>query len=259
MTSHRGPDELRARLREGAGLVGTFVSSPDALLAESLAVAFDVLVLDLEHSAIGLRDAQLLTLAAQSAGACALVRTPAADTDRLTALLDAGIDGVVVPKVESAEQAERIVATLRYPPDGTRGFGPRRANGYGRDAGYHQGEGSRPLCLVQIESAGGVEHAAAIAAVEGVDGLLAGPADLSFELGTPLDPFSPVMRVALERIEAAARASGTPLALASNVPAARLGELVPSCALLLQGTDLRLYAAAADAAAEGARAALAGL
>jgi 4-hydroxy-2-oxoheptanedioate aldolase len=254
------PADLRALLhQERPGLVGTFVSSPDPLLAESLAQAFDVLVLDLEHSAVGLRDAQLLTLAAQAAGAKALVRIPAAATEALTALLDAGVDGVVVPSVDTPQQAQRIVASLRYPPEGTRGYGPRRANRYGRDVAYHREERSRPACLLQIETAAGVEHVEAIAEVAGVDGLLVGPADLSFSLGTPLDPFSPVMAAALARIDAAAHAAGTPLALASNVGAARLGELVSRCALLLQGTDLRMYATAADTVAAGAREALAGL
>jgi 4-hydroxy-2-oxoheptanedioate aldolase len=260
MASASVPPDLRALLQqERPGLVGTFVSSPDPLLAESLAQAFDVLIFDLEHSAVGLRDAQLLTMAAQAAGAKALVRIPAAAAEGLTALLDAGVDGIVVPSVETAAQAQRIVASLRYPPEGSRGYGPRRANRYGRDVAYHREERSRPVCLLQIETAAGVEHVEEVAAVPGVDGLLVGPADLSFALGTPLDPFSPVMSAALARIGAAARATDTPLALASNVSGARLGELVPRCALLLQGTDLRMYATAADTVANGAREALAGL
>ncbi|HEX6389943.1 MAG TPA: aldolase/citrate lyase family protein [Solirubrobacteraceae bacterium] len=243
----------------GERLVGTFVSAPDPVLAELLGQALDVIVLDMEHSAISLRDAHLLTLAAQGAGCAVLVRIPSDDTELVTPLLDAGVDGLVVPRVESAEQARAFAARLRYPPDGTRGYGPRRANRYGRDAEYWRGAREQIACVVQIESAAGVEAVEQIAAVDGVDCLLVGPADLSFELGVPLQSFARPLLAAIARSERAAAVAGVAFSLASNVPPARLAELVGDCRLLLQGTDLRLYASAVDAAAADARGALAAL
>jgi 4-hydroxy-2-oxoheptanedioate aldolase len=260
MTESKRPPSLRARLRApDARLTGTFVSSPDPVLGELLGQALDVLVVDMEHSAISLRDAHLLTLAAQAVGCAVLVRIPADTSELLTPLLDAGVDGLVVPRVESVAQAEAFAARLRYPPEGSRGFGPRRANAYGRDADYWPTARERIAFVAQIESAAGLEAVEQIAAVEDVDALLVGPADLSFELGLPLQPFAPEMRAAIARIEQAAEAAGTAFALASNVPPERVPELVGDCRLLLQSTDLRLYAAAVDASAASAREAFAAL
>jgi len=248
---------FRERLRAGDRLVGTFVSTPDGALAELLGEAFDVVVVDLEHSAIGAGDMQLIAIAAQARGSAVLARVPHADSELLAIALDAGLDGVVVPSIDSAAQARDTVARLRYPPAGRRGFGPRRANRYGRDGAYRLTADDGLACVVQIESAAGVDAAAAIAAVAGVDALLVGPADLSFALGTPLDPSSAPMRLAIDATQAAASAAGIASGIASNVEPHLLGELVDDrCTLLLQSTDLRMYAAVADRTAAAARAAL---
>ena len=248
---------FRDRLCAGDRLVGTFVSTPDGALAELLGEAFDVVVVDLEHSAIGLGDMQAIAIAAQGRGSAVLARVPGADSELLGVALDAGLDGVVVPSVESVPQAVDAVARLRYPPGGRRGFGPRRANRYGRDREYRHTADDGLACIVQIESAAGVDEAAAIAAVAGVDALVLGPADLSFALGTPLDPFSAPMRLAIDVTQAGASAAGIAFGIASNVSPDLLGDLVDDrCTLLLQGTDLRMYAAVADHTAAAARAAL---
>src|SRR5437763_16259025 len=111
-TSARLPaDTLRESLRSGAALVGTVVSSPDPVLTERLAHELDFVWIDLEHSALGIRDAQLLAIAAKAGGAFALVRLPRHDSELVAAVLDMGIDGVIAPKVSSAADAYAFAST----------------------------------------------------------------------------------------------------------------------------------------------------
>src|SRR6185312_2834466 len=109
-------------------------------------------------------------------------RLPHAGSELLGPVLDAGVDGVVAPRVDDAATARALVARLRYPPAGTRGFGPRRAGDYGRS-----GPISPVTCTVQIESPAGVAAAADIAAVDGVDAIVLGCADLTRALDAPQD------------------------------------------------------------------------
>ena len=232
---------LRAALaaRRLAGIVVTFA---DPVVAELVAEPFDVVWIDLEHGALDVRDVPALAVAARAAGAWSLVRVPGAAPERLAPVLDAGVDGIVVPRVGTAAEAAAAVAGLRYPPRGVRGFGPRRAGGYGRDAPPDV------VCLAQIESAAGVAAAPEIAAVDGVDGLVAGPADLRLDRGEE-DVDADVAAV----VAAARRAAVAP-GIATAEP--RLAALIaPGPGLLVPGVDCRLLARAADASARAARSA----
>ena len=243
---------LRERLLAGERLVGTVLALPDVTLAELGAAPFDLVWIDLEHGALGMREVQELTIAVQRAGCAAAVRLPRWDSDRLPAVLDAGPDAVVAPGVDSAEEARELTSRLRYPPDGRRGYGPRRAGGYGRDE-----HAAQPACLVQIETRGGIAGAAAIAALPGVDALVAGCSDLSFALGAPRDLTTPAMAEAIEAIAGAATAAGIAFGVAGAGPADELAALAGSRAtLLVHSVDMRLYAQAMDDVAARARAAL---
>jgi 4-hydroxy-2-oxoheptanedioate aldolase len=240
------------RLRAGERLAGTVLALPGAPVAELAAAPFDLVWIDLEHGALDVAQAQELTLAAQAAGTAALVRVPRWDWDRLPAVLDAGVDGVVAPGVERAEHAEAVVARLRHPPDGRRGFGPRRAGRYGR------APAAEPACLVQVESPAGVAAARRLAAVPGLDGLIVGCSDLSLALGVPHDLSSAPLRAAIADVREAARGAGTAFGLAGGGTATQLAELGGAEArLLVHSTDVRLFAQAVDGAAADLRAALA--
>jgi 2-keto-3-deoxy-L-rhamnonate aldolase RhmA len=224
------------RLRRGDTLVGTVLTLPSVQLAELAAEPLDLVWLDLEHGALDTGDVPGLAVAARAAGAAAFVRLPRADAAGLAALLDAGVDGIVAPCVESAAQARRLVLELHHPPRGTRGFASRRAQRYGR------GAGSEPLCLAQIESAAGVAAAAEIAAVDGVDALVVGVADLELDLG--LDP-----REAIADVQDAAAAHGVASGIAGPADAQLLLDLAGArSSLLICSADVRLYARAIDAA-----------
>lgn len=244
------PARLTLRLRDGERLSGTILSLGDVALAELAATAFDHVWIDLEHGSLGARDVQSLAVAVQSTGACALVRLPRWDTEALPAILDAGVDGVVVPGIESADAMRALVERLRYPPAGRRGFGPRRAGGYGRTPRFWSSPGAEVACLAQIESAAGVEAAASIAAVDGVDALVVGCADLSFALGAPQDLEAPALREAVDRVRAACHAAGIAFGIAGSGDLMTLCELAGSSAqLLVYSADVRIYAQAMDEAA----------
>jgi 4-hydroxy-2-oxoheptanedioate aldolase len=254
-------NDARSASEAPAGpLVGTVISAPDPSLAESIACAFDFVWIDLEHSALSLRDMQTLVLAVQGAGCAAHVRLPSCDSEHLPVVLDAGVDGVVAPMVDTASAAIALVRRLRYPPNGSRGFGPRRAGWHGRTPGFWATPEARVACTLQIESPRGVDNVAAIAAVDGVDALVVGTADLSFSLGCPQELDSRPMRDAIEKVAAAASAHGVASGLAAGGDPRAIGAAMGRrSSLAVYSVDVRLYAAAVDAAAAAMREALEGM
>jgi 2-keto-3-deoxy-L-rhamnonate aldolase RhmA len=250
---------FRERVVARERLLGTVIACPDLALAELAASRLDFLWIDLEHSPLTVRDAMVLSIAARAGGAATLVRLARADSELLTALLDAGVDGVIAPRVESAAIARELAGAVRYPPEGRRGFAHRRATAYG--LGGPGGRAPRPrpaveppLCFVQIESRRAVEAADAIAATPGVDGLIVGPADLAGDLGITHDLNEPQLRAAMATVQRAARGAGVVSGLAAGgAPhdvAALLGE---DTTLLAYSADVRLYADAVARASERMR------
>ncbi|MFZ2049730.1 MAG: aldolase/citrate lyase family protein [Solirubrobacteraceae bacterium] len=236
--------QLLDRADGGQTLRGTVLSSADPVLAELVATSFDFVWIDLEHSALTIRDLQTLTIAVQASDCAALVRLPHAGSDLLTAVLDAGVDGVVAPRVSCARQAQELVTSLAYPPGGCRGFAPRRGNAFGRSqaTGAHS---PRLISIAQIETSESLGNLHEIAAVQDLDWLLVGLADLSFELGAPLDPQAPQMRAAVKRVREAAQRSGVRFGLAASGGKEALARLLtPHVSMLLYSSDARLYAEA---------------
>jgi 4-hydroxy-2-oxoheptanedioate aldolase len=234
------------RLRRGDTLVGTVLTLPSVPLAELLAEPLDFIWIDLEHGALDSADVPALAVAARAAGTAALARLPHADAAALAAVLDSGVDGVVAPRVESAAQARRLVERLRHPPRGTRGFAVRRAQAYGRAA---PGDGADPVCLVQIESAAGLEAVEEIAAVAGVDALVVGCADLALALGDG------ELTDAVARVQRAAAGHGVASGIAGPDDVDLLVELAAGrSTLLVCSADVRLYARAVDEAIAALRA-----
>lgn len=238
---------LRERLEAPHPLVGTVVTLPDPSLAELTAGAVDFVWIDLEHGALSARDVQPLAIAARAAGAASLVRLPAFDDLALGPALDAGVDGVVAPRVERAEQAERVANRLRYPPAGSRGFAARRASAYGAGGGA----APQPVCMVQVESLAGVENAETIASVDGVDAVVVGSADLALHLGD--DPGEPSARMskAIAAVQRACAAAGTASGVAGPDDPCRLAALAGGrSSVLVLGADVRIYARALRGAVE---------
>jgi 4-hydroxy-2-oxoheptanedioate aldolase len=238
-------DSLAAAVTSGARLAGTVLTLPGATAAELLAEPFDLVWVDLEHGALGALDAQEMIIGAQAAGTYALVRLPAEAHGLMTAMLDAGADGVVLADVAHPATAIAAIERVAHPPDGTRGWGPRRLTLRQRGTGRRP---PRPSVWVQIESAEGVRRVEQIASVPGLDAVVVGTADLSFSLGAPLDTRAPELLHAVETVRRATRSAGVALgvagALEAMAPAAYAGA-----SILVHSTDARLCADAVDDAA----------
>lgn len=161
--------------------LGTWLSIGSPVIAELAGqCGFDWLLLDLEHGCGGEATLFACLQALRGSSAAAIVRVGAPHPDLIQRVLDWGADGIMVPHVDSAEAARAAVRATRYPPRGTRGYSRSvRTCGYGLAAPDAE---ASPLVFAQIESEAAVAHAHDIAAVDGVDVLFVGPADLSFDL-----------------------------------------------------------------------------
>jgi 4-hydroxy-2-oxoheptanedioate aldolase len=238
-------ESLTSAVKGGRRLAGTVLTLPGVTAAELLAEPFDLVWVDLEHGALGALDAQEMIIGAQAAGTYALVRLPSDARGLMTAMLDAGADGVVLADVANPRTAEAAAARVAHPPDGTRGWGPRRLGLRHRGTGRRP---PRPSLWVQIESAEGVEHVEQIAAVPGVDALVVGTADLSFSLGAPLDTHAPDLLRAVDQVRRAAHVAGVAFGVAGALDAAPPAAYA-GASILVHSTDARLCAGAVDDAA----------
>jgi 2-keto-3-deoxy-L-rhamnonate aldolase RhmA len=203
---------LKARLQQTAApsaLYGLFCSTPAALSVELIAAAgYDFVVIDLEHTLIGPDQLAGMLLAARAAGIAALVRV--ATPHQAVQALDAGAEGIVFPRIGSEQAARDAVRFCHFAPHGERGLNATLHSRHGRDDLVSAMETARQCTLVvaMIEDLEGIEQADAIAAVDGVDVLLEGAADLSQWLGRPWQTRHPEVRAAVSRVRAAALRHG---------------------------------------------------
>ncbi len=211
--TERNTAALKDRLLAGDVLVGTFLQTPHPAVAEFAAgLGFDFLCLEGEHSAMDLATVQNLVRAGNAGGAPMLVRVAQNEWVHIAAALDAGAEGVICPRVNDGVEARSLVSACRYPPAGDRGIGPGRATGYGPDSGeqYRVAANRRIVVGAQVETRGAVERLDSILAVDGLDLVFVGPADLSSCLGLP--PGSPgldqTIRGILEKTRAAGKVAG---------------------------------------------------
>lgn len=198
---------LRAVLRSGGVTIGSWITLAHPAIAEILANAgFDWLAVDLEHSVITIREAEELIRVIELSGAVPLVRLTANDPAQIKRVMDAGAHGIIVPMVNSRAEAEAAVAAVHYPPRGRRGVGLARAQGYGtRFEAYRQWLAHEAVTIVQIEHIDAVDQLESILTVEGVDGYLIGPYDLSASLGHPGQFGHPSVVKALKTVRQVAR------------------------------------------------------
>jgi 2-dehydro-3-deoxyglucarate aldolase len=184
--------------------IGSWLSMGSPYVAEIMAQSgFDWLVIDMEHSAAnGLAVTQQLIQVIDLAGCRPFVRVPACDPGIIKILLDAGAHGIIVPMINSVSEAKAVVKAAHYAPLGNRGVGLWRAQGYGRRfEEYMEWFKREGLLLVQIEHVDGVKNLSKILSVEGIDGFIIGPYDLSSSLGTPGDFENPSFITALEQVK----------------------------------------------------------
>lgn len=174
-----------AAIRNGKQQIGLWVSLPDALTTEVIAGAgYDWLLLDMEHGAADLADLRTQLQVINGYDSTAIVRPDWNDPIKVKRLMDLGAPGLLFPMVQNAEEAKAAVAATRYPPKGTRGFGgTTRATSFGRDKTYAQNVENQTAVLLQVESLEALRNVEEIAAVDGVDGIFFGPADIAADMG----------------------------------------------------------------------------
>ncbi|TPJ63661.1 MULTISPECIES: HpcH/HpaI aldolase/citrate lyase family protein [unclassified Mesorhizobium] len=165
-------------------LVGSFAAIPHPVAVEVMAQSgLDFLCIDWEHAQISRDMIEAMVRAADIHRVPAIVRVPGHAPEAIAAALDSGAQGVLVPRVSTAAQAQAAVKASRYPPTGERGVGPGRAAGYGyRISEYLAQANDSIVVAVQVETSEGLANIEAIAAVEGVDVIFVGPGDLSVSI-----------------------------------------------------------------------------
>jgi 2-dehydro-3-deoxyglucarate aldolase/4-hydroxy-2-oxoheptanedioate aldolase len=238
--------QFRARLLAGEVLVGSLVTLPAPEVAEILAgLSFDWLFIDAEHAPIGIHDAQMLLQAAGPGCPC-LVRVPAGEEVWIKAALDIGAAGVIVPQVHTPQQAEQVVRLCKYPPQGARGVGVARAQGYGgRLTEYLATANEEVAVVVQAESAEAVRNIRSIAQVPGIDAVLIGPYDLSSSLGKVGQLDDPEVTEAITAVTEACLDAGVRLGIFGANAAAVRPFIQRGFTLIAVGIDTLFLAQAA--------------
>jgi 2-dehydro-3-deoxyglucarate aldolase len=190
-------------------------------------------------------------MALKDSASAAIVRPKWNDSVEIKRLLDAGFHNLLIPFVESADQARAAVAATRYPPAGIRGVSvSQRGNRYGTEPDYFQRANGQIAVIVQIESRAGVSAAAGIAAVDGVDALFIGPQDLAAGLGHLGQPGHPKVQAAIADVLAAASAAGKPTGILAPAEADARRYLAQGIRFVGVGSDLGVLRAGTQALAD---------
>lgn len=178
---------LKEKLHKQEVTIGSWITLGHTSIAEIMAKAgFEWLVVDMEHSVITLEVAQQLIQVIEGCGAVPLVRVGENNPNIIKRVMDAGAYGVIVPMINSQEEAEAAVKAVKYPPLGTRGVGLARAQGYGsRFDEYAARVNQESIVIAQIEHIDAVNNLESIISTGGIDGCIIGPYDLSGSLGVP--------------------------------------------------------------------------
>ena len=191
------------------------ITFTDATVTEALCQVLDFVWIDMEHNALSLETVQAHLMATKGSDTTALVRVPWNDPVLIKPVLDIGAPGIIVPLVRSAEEARRAVAACLYPPEGIRGFGPRRASNYGALGGpeFCQAANASVMPIVQIEHIEAVKSIDQILAIPRLASIVFGPNDLAGSMGLMGQPRHPDVLKAIESVIAKARQAGIPVGI----------------------------------------------
>ena len=242
------PNPVRELLKAGKPTVGCFLGLGSPTVAELLGhVGFDWLVIETEHNAVDTADVQQMLMAIAGTRAVPIVRVPSVDRLAVQRALDLGALGVLVPMVRSAADVEEIVLATRFPPAGTRGFGPLRASRYGLDnRDYLARANENIITAVIVETREALAAIEEIVAVPGLDVVFLGLFDLCLALGLdPLELPLPEIDDAIERVAAASRAGGVAAGIGAATPDELNARQRAGFAFVSYGTDYSLLAGAA--------------
>jgi 2-dehydro-3-deoxyglucarate aldolase len=201
---------IKEKFKKGETSIGSWMSMGHVSIAEILASAgYDWVVVETEHTAIDVSEVLRLLIAIEGRGAVPLVRLAWNDPIQAKAVMDSGAAGVIVPMVNSKEEAELAVKSVKYPPDGFRGVGLARAQGYGVTFDEYMECANRDgLLMLQIEHIDAVNKIDEILSVPGIDGTYIGPYDLSCSMGLPGQLDHPDVETAKNKVLQATKLRG---------------------------------------------------
>jgi 2-keto-3-deoxy-L-rhamnonate aldolase RhmA len=231
------------RMRNGEVSLGVAISFSDPTVTEALCNVVDFVWIDMEHNPLSLEAVQGHIMATKGSNTTPLVRVPWNDPVLIKPVLDIGAAGVIVPFVRSIDDVRRAVAACRYPPEGIRGFGPRRPSNYGQLGGPElcQALNDAMITIVQIEHIDAVNHIQGILAVPGLTAIVIGSNDLSGSMGHMGEPRHPEVLGAIEQVIARARQANIFVGIAIGDDVALLNEWVDKGAQwLAMGNDYSL-------------------
>lgn len=196
---------LKTKLKNNQLTIGSWITIPSTDVVEIMASAnFEWLCIDMEHSSIDLEMAKLLILTIQANGMKALVRVPKNEEVIIKRVLDSGADGVIVPMIKTKDEAIEAIEYAKYPPVGKRGVGLYRAQNYGtRLEKYKKWVDEEIVVIAQIEHIEAVSNIEDILQVDGIDGTIVGPNDLSGSMGFPGEYHRKDVKKAIDNIRIA--------------------------------------------------------
>jgi 4-hydroxy-2-oxoheptanedioate aldolase len=236
---------VKQKLRSGQPSFGTWLTLGDLYATRVLArMGFDWLTLDIEHSAIDWSQATTIFAAVSDAGCVPLARVPEGTHHYIKRVLDAGAWGIVVPMVDTVEQAKVAIAAAKYPPIGNRSVGGgMHSMNFGATAGeYYERANDNILVVLQTESPRGVENAEAIYSLPGCDAIFIGPNDLRFQMRKPdgAFPTSAEHEAMVQRVVQTGKKVGTPTGIHAMDPESALERAQQGMQFIAIGSDLRM-------------------
>lgn len=242
---------VKAALAAGKPQVGTWLSFDNIFSARLMArVGFPWLTLDLEHSPIDWSDAGTIFGAIADAGCVPLARVPANEHSYIKRVLDAGAMGIVVPMVDTVDQARAAIAAAKYPPTGDRSVGgSMHALNFAASAGdYYAKANDEILVVLQTESPRGVENAEAIYSLPGVDAIFVGPNDLRAQMRSSdgTDPTADAHEAMLQRVLQAGKKTGTPVGLHVQTAEDAQRRIDEGWQFIAVGSELRMMVSRAQ-------------
>lgn len=246
---------VAAQQKRGADarpLAGIWVCSGSPLVAEICAGSgLDWVLIDMEHSPNGLESVLSQLQAVAPYPVTPVVRVPVGDVVTIKQVLDLGAQNLLLPMVSTADEARAAVEAVRYPPRGRRGVGSALARSarWNRVDGYLADADEHVSLVVQVETADGVNAAAAIAAVDGVDGVFVGPSDLSASMGLLGQQSHPDVVAAVHRTFAAVRSAGKPVGVNAFDEAVAHSYVEAGASFVLVGADVAILARGSEALA----------
>jgi 2-dehydro-3-deoxyglucarate aldolase/4-hydroxy-2-oxoheptanedioate aldolase len=245
-------DHLKRALENDDNPAGNWISIGHPSLSEvSAELGFDFLLVDTEHTTMSLETVENHVRAVDAADGKtdAVIRVPSNDPIRIKRVLDTGAAGVMVPMVESADEAEQIAEAVQYPPDGIRGIASGRASRYGLEfQKYVENANDDVVTIAQIETRVGLQNVGEIARVDGIDALFVGPADMSAALDVFAEWEAQELNDAIERVVAVGEETNTPVGTLTVDQSTIEERVEQSFDFLIVGKDMSLFASAAGEA-----------